>query len=98
MKTNIFSLFLIFLLAGCALVPNSPPTPPDTAPVIELTSSNGTFLLTSSAVAEGGALPKEFTCDGSSATLPLTWNGAPTGTKSFAVVMHHIPGPGDSHW
>ena len=98
MKTKIFSLLLILLLTGCALIPNSPPTPPDTAPVIELTSSNGTFLLTSSAVAEGGALPKEFTCDGSRATLPLTWNGAPTGTKSFAVVMHHVPGPGDSHW
>ncbi|HUM27461.1 MAG TPA: YbhB/YbcL family Raf kinase inhibitor-like protein, partial [Anaerolineales bacterium] len=43
-------------------------------------------------------LSKEFTCDGSSATLPLSWSGAPTETKSFAVVMHHIPGPGDSHW
>ena len=22
----------------------------------------------------------------------------PKGTRSFAVVMHHIPGPGDVHW
>ena len=76
--------------------------PPNSTEVIALdqlpTSSNGTFMLHSSAVTEGGALPKEFTCDGSSATLPLSWNGAPEGTKSFAVIMHHIPGPNDSHW
>ena len=55
-------------------------------------------MLSSSEVTEGGALPKEFTCDGSSATLPLSWSGVPENTKSFAVIMHHIPGSGDSHW
>lgn len=98
MKTNIFSLFLIFLLMGCTLTPGDPPAPPNTDPVLEPTSSNGTFLLTSTEVSEGSALPVEFTCDGSSATLPLSWSGAPAGTKSFAIVMHHIPGPGDRHW
>ena len=43
-------------------------------------------------------LPKEFTGDGASATLPLEWNGAPAGTRSFAVIMHHIPGPGTTKW
>jgi len=55
-------------------------------------------VLHSSEVSEGGDLPKDYTCDGSSATLPLEWSGEPAGTKSFAVIMHHIPGPGDSHW
>lgn len=95
-------LFVTLFLAGCSLAPGTPPTPPNApgnaSPVIDPTSSNGTFMLTSSEVTEGGALPKEFTCDGASATLPLSWNGAPEGTKSFAVIMHHIPGPGDSHW
>ena len=79
-----------------------PPIPPDSTGVVALgqlpTSSDGTFTLTSSEVAEGEALPKEFTCDGSSVTLPLSWRGVPEGTKSFAVIMHHIPGPNDSHW
>jgi phosphatidylethanolamine-binding protein (PEBP) family uncharacterized protein len=56
------------------------------------------FVLRSPDVAAGGMLPKEYTCDGASATLPLEWRGAPAGTHSFAVVMHHIPGPGDTHW
>lgn len=61
-------------------------------------TSSSTFTLTSPEVVEGGALPAEYTCDGASATLPLEWSGAPDGTQSFAIIMHHIPGPGDSHW
>ncbi len=47
---------------------------------------------------EGGSLPVEYTCDGSSATPPLEWSGAPADTVGYAVVMHHVPGPGDTHW
>jgi Raf kinase inhibitor-like YbhB/YbcL family protein len=53
------------------------------------------FTLTSPAV--NGVLPTEFTCDGASAQPPLSWSGAPEGTKFYAVTMHHIPGPGDKH-
>jgi phosphatidylethanolamine-binding protein (PEBP) family uncharacterized protein len=56
------------------------------------------FTLSSPEVEEGGALPAEYTCDGASATLPLAWSGAPAGTRSFAVIMHHVAGPGDAHW
>jgi Raf kinase inhibitor-like YbhB/YbcL family protein len=101
---NLSLLLIILLLTACSLAPGGAPPPPpsESTQVATLdqlpTSSDGIFTLTSSEVKEGGALPKEFTCDGSSATLPLSWSGAPEGTKSFAVVMHHIPGPGDSHW
>jgi len=40
-------------------------------------------------VTDGGNLPAEFTADGSSATLPLAWKGAPAGTKCYALIMHH---------
>ena len=59
---------------------------------------SGKFILNSSEVADGGILPKDFTGDGSDATLPLEWSGAPAGTKSFALIMHHIPGPGEVKW
>ena len=48
------------------------------------------FVLRSPEVAEGGPLPKEFTGDGEAATLPLEWSGAPAGTRSYAVIMHHM--------
>lgn len=106
MKAKIFSILMIvsLLLAGCSTKPGDPPTPPSNDSTVDIstaeavTSSNGTFSLSSSDVTEGGALPVEYTCDGASATLPLAWSGAPTGTQTFAVVMHHVPGPGDTHW
>lgn len=55
------------------------------------------FQLTSPAVEDGGMLPVEFTGDGAAATLPLNWKGAPTGTKSFAMIMHHIA-PDRTKW
>ena len=58
---------------------------------------NSSFALRSSAVTNGGALPAEFTADGASATLPLEWSGAPTGTKSYAVIMHH-EAPDQTKW
>ncbi len=51
------------------------------------------FSLTSSAISADGKLPAEFACDGASISPPLSWAKPPQGTKSFAVTMHHIPGP-----
>jgi len=56
------------------------------------------FTLESSAIANDGILPIEYTCDGEGATLPLTWSGAPAETVSFALVMHHAAGPDDVQW
>ena len=103
MKQKILALLLMpVLILGCGFAPGNPPPTPANAVVANTetvpVSSDGIFTLASPEVTEGGALPKEFTCDGVSATLPLSWSGAPEGTKSFAVVMHHIPGPSDSHW
>ena len=56
------------------------------------------FTLTSPDLGADGRLPVEYTCDGASSTLALNWSGAPTNTQGYAVIMHHIPGPGDSHW
>ena len=103
MKQKILALLLIpVLILGCGFAPGNPPPTPANAVVanteIVPVSSDGIFTLASPEVTEGGALPKEFTCDGSSATLPLLWSDVPEGTRSFAVVMHHIPGPDDSHW
>ena len=58
----------------------------------------GRFTVTSPALKDGGTLPVRFTCDGSSVNPPIRWSGAPKGTRSYAVVMHHVPGPRDVHW
>jgi len=38
-----------------------------------------------------GLLDVRCTCDGDSIAPGLNWSGLPKGTKSIAVVMHHIP-------
>ena len=62
------------------------------------TTRPGRFTVTSPVLKDGGTLPTRFTCDGSSVNPPIRWSRAPKGTKSYAVVMHHVPGPGDVHW
>ena len=58
------------------------------------------FVLRSPAVKEGAELPKEFTGDGDGVSPPLEWAGAPAGTKSYAMILHHTDARGDaiSYW
>lgn len=105
MKTRLISLiFLIALLTGCttppaataAVVPATEEPASVTAPISQSTTSG--FTLTSTDVADGGGLPIEYTCDGDGSTLPLAWSGAPAGTQSYAVIMHHVAAPEEIHW
>ncbi|MBX7207528.1 MAG: YHYH protein [Verrucomicrobiaceae bacterium] len=61
-------------------------------------SSDGKFMLNSSVVEDLQALPTEFTGDGDGISPPLQWNDAPTGTKSYALIMDHVTPDGDRKW
>lgn len=76
------------------------PPPAVLAPAATQPPANrsGTFALRSPAVAGDGVLPVEFTGDGESATPPLEWSGAPEGTKSFVLIMHHLDPEGATKW
>jgi hypothetical protein len=58
------------------------------------------LTLTSSAFTANNAIPKEFTCDGVDDSPPLAWEGAPQGTKSFAMIMDDPDAPPGTwiHW
>jgi Raf kinase inhibitor-like YbhB/YbcL family protein len=62
------------------------------------TPSERTFTLRSSATINGGRLPVEYTGDGAGVTPPLEWNSPPSGTKAYAVIMHHIDPEGITKW
>jgi Raf kinase inhibitor-like YbhB/YbcL family protein len=49
--------------------------------------------LTSSAFANGGAIPKHYTCEGADVSPPLAWSGLPAGTKSLALVVDDPDAP-----
>ncbi len=72
--------------------PASPaPSKPDSAK-----ADPGAFSLSSADVTDG-RLAIDCTCDGKSRAPTLSWSAPPEGTKSLAVVMHHIPPDGDTH-
>ncbi|MEG3753985.1 YbhB/YbcL family Raf kinase inhibitor-like protein [Psychromonas arctica] len=55
------------------------------------------FTISSSIMKDGGPLPKTYTCDGDSINPPISWQGAPEGTQSYAIIMHHNA-PDGIHW
>jgi Raf kinase inhibitor-like YbhB/YbcL family protein len=57
--------------------------------------------LTSSAFQAEGSIPRQFTCEGNDVSPELTWTNAPSGTKSFALIVHDPDAPrsgGFTHW
>jgi Raf kinase inhibitor-like YbhB/YbcL family protein len=56
--------------------------------------------LTSTAFADGSAIPRRFTCDGEDVSPPLNWSDAPTDTRSFALLCDDPDAPAGTwhHW
>jgi len=63
---------------------------------VEMPTNTGVFTLESLGVVNG-VLDKKYTCDGQSFAPPLSWKNVPIGTKSFVILMHHIPPTGEKH-
>lgn len=56
--------------------------------------------LESPSFAEGGMIPRKYTCDGEDTSPELSWSGAPAGTRSFALVCDDPDAPAGTwvHW
>jgi Raf kinase inhibitor-like YbhB/YbcL family protein len=55
--------------------------------------ASGSFTLTSTAFAPEGDIPRDHTCDGPDLSPPLSWSGAPQGTRSFALIVDDPDAP-----
>jgi len=58
------------------------------------------FALKTTAFAAGGGIPKKHTCDGADVSPALSWNDAPAGTQSFALIADDPDAPVGTwtHW
>jgi Raf kinase inhibitor-like YbhB/YbcL family protein len=66
-----------------------------------LTSGSRTdFQVTSEAFALGKTIPPKYTGEGEDRSPPLTWGGAPEGTRAFAVIVSDPDAPAGTwhHW
>ncbi len=57
--------------------------------------------LTSSAFSPGGAIPKQFTCEGPDISPEFSWTDIPKETKCFVLIVHDPDAPkanGFTHW
>jgi Raf kinase inhibitor-like YbhB/YbcL family protein len=51
------------------------------------------LTLSSSAFSAGGSIPAAYTCDGQDKSPPLSWDGVPAGTRSFALIVDDPDAP-----
>src|SRR6267154_6121446 len=51
------------------------------------------LILTSHAFANNGAIPKQYSCEGTDISPPLQWSGVPQGTKSFVLIIDDPDAP-----
>jgi Raf kinase inhibitor-like YbhB/YbcL family protein len=58
------------------------------------------FTLTIEAFANGGDIPKAFTCEGDNVSPAMAWSSEPVGTQSFALVLDDPDAPASTwnHW
>jgi len=49
---------------------------------------------------QGGMIPAKYSCDGTNVSPPLSWDNAPSGTKSFALICDDPDAPMGTwvHW
>ena len=51
------------------------------------------FTLHSISFDDGGSIPRQHTCEGANTAPPLAWSGAPSATKSFALIVDDPDAP-----
>src|SRR5215475_10613210 len=87
----IIGLAAFALLAGCG---RATPEQPAQGGGIAVN-----FALSSTAFADGEAIPMKYTCDGENASPPLRWDGPPQ-AQSFVLIVDDPDAPGGTftHW
>ncbi len=67
---------------------------------IEKEGNSMKLEIKSTAFEEGGSIPKEYTCDGTDISPPLSWTQPPEGTKSLVLICDDPDAPMGTwvHW
>lgn len=63
-----------------------------------LVPASQTLRLTSTAFAEGGSIPRKYSCDGANVSPPLAWDGVPGDAMALVVIVDDPDASGFVHW
>ena len=61
-------------------------------------NNTGTFQLASDSITSGGVIADRYTFDYGNTSPELHWSNAPSGTKSYAVIVDDTDANGFVHW
>ncbi|MGW3956328.1 YbhB/YbcL family Raf kinase inhibitor-like protein [Streptomyces sp. NPDC004752] len=88
---------LAVVLGGAAACGGGGAAPSASSPA---PSSGHRIKVTSSAFAEGGTIPRRYTCDGADVSPPLAFSGVPAGAISLALLVEDSDAPHGpfTHW
>ncbi len=88
---RILCVCILLATAGCSKAEETQATQGGTPVEIQITST---------AFAEGGTIPKKYTCDGEDLSPALSWSGVPKGTQSLALITDDPDAPSGTfiHW
>jgi Raf kinase inhibitor-like YbhB/YbcL family protein len=81
-------LVTLAVLAGCG------------GPARPMPGATMTITVSSSAFAEGGTIPRRYTCDGDDVSPPLAVSGLPSGVRELALLVEDPDAPSGTfvHW
>lgn len=85
------ALLLLVIVGGCGADESTTPAGGDAPTTIEVTST---------AFAEGEAIPVRYTCDGDEVSPPLAWSGVPADAAAVSLVVDDPDAPSGTftHW
>ena len=89
MRLHILSLTALLVLFTTSAIPAS-----------GIAADVSALQLSSSAFANGGVIPTQYTCNGAGESPPLAWTGVPENAKSLAVIFEDPDAPSGNfvHW
>jgi Raf kinase inhibitor-like YbhB/YbcL family protein len=90
LKSFLSLIFLLILVSGVLMM----------SKLIHASATGGNMILKTNAFKASEAIPSKYTCDGADVSPGLAWEGAPEGTRSFALICDDPDAPSGifAHW
>ena len=108
LRTIFLSTLALLVLCSCHNADHNHAATGQTSPEAGSTQNNNiqpgknnmTLTISSSAFANGGMIPAQYTCDGANTSAPLQWSGLPAAAKTLALIVDDPDAPGKTwvHW